>query len=290
MGNQAEKRIHEVSPALIFARPTADRVWLGPTQRLALSQLSVQQPLIALLGPRASGRTTLLQRSAYQCANEVETLLVSGRQESAHSLLQALMLSAGLNCGGLELMELRQLLDVFIDERLSKHGRLRIAVDDADQLPAEAFAEIARLRQSSNSLKASPELLMSLIDAEPGTPASDFLRSARSPGIVVLTWLSSNEVNWYLSWRLERYDLIGTITPSAVRQIELCTRGCFSSINHICQLALLLMRNQKADCVDSEIVQEAVRFHTQRAAPRTDTKDGSEPAASGSSSSAVTAA
>jgi type II secretory pathway predicted ATPase ExeA len=219
----------------------------------------------ALLGPRASGRTTLLRRAALQDADSAQTLMISGRQQSAQSLVQSLLSTAGFDCGGLGLAELRQLLDVFVDERLGHNRRLRIAVDDADHLSPTAFAELKRLRRPVNSGKASPELMLGLVHVEPdSTPAADFVRSVPSPGIIVLTWLTSNEVNWYLSWRLERFGLSGIFTPAAVRQIELCTRGCFSSIDHISQLALLLMRQQNAACVDQDMIRNALRVHASR--------------------------
>jgi type II secretory pathway predicted ATPase ExeA len=219
----------------------------------------------ALLGPRASGRTTLLRRAARQDTDTTQTLIVSGRQQSAQSLVRSLLATAGFDCGGLELAELRRLLDVFIDERLGRNRRLRIAVDDADHLSPTAFAELTRLRRPVSSGKASPELLLSLVHVEPdSSPAADFIRSVPSPGVVVLTWLTSNEVNWYLSWRLERFGLSGLFTPAAVRQIELCTRGCFSSIDHISQLALLLMRQRSAGCVDQDMIRDALRVHASR--------------------------
>ena len=49
-----------VSPARVFARPTADEIWLGAAQRAALSQLSHPAQIRVIVGPRSSGKTTLL--------------------------------------------------------------------------------------------------------------------------------------------------------------------------------------------------------------------------------------
>jgi hypothetical protein len=43
-----------VSPALIFARPAADALWLGPTVESALGQLSKADPVRVLCGPPSS--------------------------------------------------------------------------------------------------------------------------------------------------------------------------------------------------------------------------------------------
>ena len=50
-----------VSPARVFARPTADEIWLGPSQQAALSQLSRPAPIRVIVGPPSSGKTTLAQ-------------------------------------------------------------------------------------------------------------------------------------------------------------------------------------------------------------------------------------
>src|SRR5215831_16613597 len=55
-----------VSPARVFARPTADQIWLGPAQQAALSQLSKGTRIRALVGPPSSGKTTLLNHVADQ--------------------------------------------------------------------------------------------------------------------------------------------------------------------------------------------------------------------------------
>ena len=49
-----------VSPARVFARPTADQIWLGPAQQAALSQLSGTTRVRSLVGPPSSGKSTLL--------------------------------------------------------------------------------------------------------------------------------------------------------------------------------------------------------------------------------------
>jgi hypothetical protein len=48
-----------VSPARVFARPTADQIWLGPSQRAALSQLSRPAQVRLIVGPGSCGKTTL---------------------------------------------------------------------------------------------------------------------------------------------------------------------------------------------------------------------------------------
>ena len=40
-----------VSPARVFARPTADQIWLGETQQGALSQLSRNTRIRLLVAP-----------------------------------------------------------------------------------------------------------------------------------------------------------------------------------------------------------------------------------------------
>jgi hypothetical protein len=250
--------LREISPARIFARPTAEDLWLGPTQESALSHLVPPRAVRALLGPSSSGRTTLLRRLESQAAGI--TLKVPGPQRLRASVLKHSLHSAGLRAEGLARDEMQRLLDVFIRERMGRGQRVVIEVDDADGFGAAAWKEVERCWRSGRSNGQGPELLLSLVHIDAGSsPAADFIRSRPSPALAVVSWLDPNGVAWYLHWRLERFGLSGLITPAATRLIARCTRGCFASIDHLCQMALLLLRNRSADQVDVMLVREAMR-------------------------------
>jgi hypothetical protein len=252
--------LRDLSPARIFARPTADDLWLGPTQASALSHLSPRVPVRVLLGPASSGRTTLLRRLARRSEADGVTLRVAGPERLRARVLKSLLHSAGLQSDGLDRDEMRRLIDVFIRESLARGRRVVIEVDDADTLGPMAFGEIARLKALASRDRPGPEILLSLVHIdEASSAAAEFVRAEPAPALVVLSWLNASEVSWYLHWRLERFGLAGLVTPGAMRLISRCTRGCFASVDHICQMALLLLRNRAAEHIDVMVVREAMR-------------------------------
>ena len=175
-------------------------------------------------------------------------------------MLRTLVRSAGLEADGLGPEEMHRLIDVFVQERRAKGQRVVIEVDDADRFGPAAWSEIARMRADGTADPAAPDLLLGLVHIdESSSPAADFIRSLEAPDLVVLSWMSANGVCWYLDWRLRRFGLEGLVTPAATRLIARCTRGCFAAVDHVCQMALLLLRNRSGNQIDVGLVREAIR-------------------------------
>jgi general secretion pathway protein A len=258
--NQAAATVlREISPARIFARPTADELWLGPAQESALSQLSLPTPIRVLLGPHSSGRSTLLRHLAQQ-TESFTILAVAGPQRRKTAVLKALLRCAGMAADSLDGDEMRRVLDLFLRERFARGQRVIVAVDDAESFGPAAFAEIARLAESGAATAPAPELLLCLVHIDEGSsPAAEFLRAQTAPALCVVSWMSNRELGWYLNWRLGRFGLAGVFSPSAIRLIARCTHGSFSAVDHLCQLALLLLRRHAEDQVDVRLVREAMR-------------------------------
>lgn len=250
--------LRELSPARIFARPTADALWLGPAQESALSQLVLNTPLRALVGPQSSGRSTLLRQLGKSTESWV-VLTVPGPQRFKNAVLKCLLHSAGLAADGLDSREMRRMLDVFVRERLAHGQRVLVVIDDADTFGPAAFAEVQRLTAGNGARGPLPELVLVLVHLDEGSsPAADHLRAHASPALSVLSWLSDREVGWYLNWRLGRFGLDELFTPPAVRLIARCTRGSFTAVDHLCQIALLLLRKHNENHVDVTLVREAL--------------------------------
>lgn len=230
-------------------------------QESALSHLSQALPARALLGPASSGRTTLLRHLAANAAASTLTLTVAGPQRLSANVLRLLLVAAGLDADDLSKSEMRRIIEVYIAERLSRGQRVVIAVDDADGFGPAAWREIERLPAAAAHGSRMPELLLSLIHIDAGSsPAAEYLRALPAPAIAVVSWLSPRDVGWYLHWRLSRFGADGLITPAAARLIAKCTRGCFASIDHLSQMALLLLRNSEATHVDVTLVRAAMRM------------------------------
>jgi hypothetical protein len=130
-----ETRRH-VSPATVFARPTADQIWLGPTQQAALSQLS---------RPPSSGKSTLLNHLAIRLDPNAVVLQCRGPKDDAAAVLASLLLSADLGPWDLSEIEQRNLLTVFVQQRRSQGRRVLLLIDDVHGIQPAAWEEVERL-------------------------------------------------------------------------------------------------------------------------------------------------
>ena len=128
----------QVSPARVFARPTADQIWLGPAQQAALSQFSRNARARLLIGPPSSGKTTLINHLAARWAAEHVVLSCRGPKDDAAAVLAALLLSAELAPWELSEVEQRNLLTVFVQQRRSQNRRVVVVIDDAHAFEAAA--------------------------------------------------------------------------------------------------------------------------------------------------------
>ena len=149
-----------VSPALVFARPTADQIWLGPSQQTALSQLSRNARARFLVGSGSSGKTTVLNHLASRMAAERVVLQCRGPKDDAASVLASLLLSADLAPWELSEIEQRNLLTVFLHQRLSQGRRVIVMIDDAHTCKPAAWEEIERLLTFKMDRKPALELLL----------------------------------------------------------------------------------------------------------------------------------
>ncbi len=164
-----------VSPARVFARPTADEIWLGPSQREALSQLSSHAQVRVLVGPPSSGKTTLLQHLGTQLCATAVVLQCRGPKDDASAVLASLLLSADLAPWDLSEVEQRNLLTVFLQQRHSQNRRVLLLIDDAHNFKAEALEELERLLAFKIDKKPALELLVA------GPPAvAEHWQDARS--------------------------------------------------------------------------------------------------------------
>jgi type II secretory pathway predicted ATPase ExeA len=257
---QAGTVLGGVSPARIFARPTAEDLWLGPTQTSALSQLSRSVPVQALLGPPSSGRTSLLRHLAGRSGAAVTMLQLNGPERLRNGVVKRLLRSAGVPANGLKRKSLRDRLLAHLRDLLMQGQRVVIQIDDADGFGAAAFDELLRIRTDVSEVIGGVQLQLVLEHLDPGSsPAADFLRHESAPGIAVLTRMNATEVSWYVHWRLERFGLPELFSFSALQEITRSAQGSFTAIDFLCQMTLLLLRNRSESQADESLVREAVR-------------------------------
>jgi hypothetical protein len=255
----APEQCYAVSPAKVFARPTADQVWLGSAQQAALSRLLGPENARLLVGPPSSGKSTLLAYATAQLAADSVVLFCRGPQLGAEALLAALLLSAGLGCWELSGVEQRNLLTVFIQQRRSQRRRVILAIDDAHMLAPEAWEEIERLRVWRIDHKPAVQLLLagarSLLERLAPAPSSARLDQ---PAIHALEPVAQQDLASYIDWRLGRFDIGGVITPVATQLIARLSGGRFESTDVLCQMSLLLLRRHQLELIDARVVRQAV--------------------------------
>jgi hypothetical protein len=247
-----------VSPARVFARPTADEIWLGPAQQAALSQLSRPAAIRLIVGPSSSGKTTLLHHAGSRLDPNAVVLSCRGPKEDSVAVLASLLLSADLAPWDLSAVEQRNLLTVFVQQRRSQNRRVLLLIDDAQHFKPPALEEIERLLAFRIDRKPALEVIV----AGPPSIAPQW----REVRLRLDTDLFVHEVAappqealvGYLDWRLSRFEMQGSITPVALQMIARLCGGRYAAADVLCQMSLLLLRQLRLDRADARVVRQAV--------------------------------
>jgi type II secretory pathway predicted ATPase ExeA len=254
-----------VSPARVFARPTADEIWLGPAQEAALSHLCRPAQIRAIVGPPSSGKTTLLQHLGTRLHSNPVVLQCRGPQDNASAVLGRLLLCADLAPWDLSEIDQRNLLTVFLQQRQSQGRAVLLVVDDAHLMTGAALEELERLVAFRIDKRPAVEMLMA------GSPAiAKHWQGARErldAGDVLVQALESaaqDELAGYIEWRLGRFEMQGVITPVALQMLARLSGGRYAAADVLCQMSLLLLRQLKLERVDARVVRQAMAALTAR--------------------------
>ena len=261
-----------VSPARVFARPTADHIWLGPSQRTALSQLSRRAPIRVIAGPPSSGKTTLLQHVGAQLPPNSVVLTCRGPKDDAPSVLASVLMSADLAPWDLSEVEQRNLLTVFVQQRRLQNRRVLLLIDDAHNFKPDAIEEVERLLAFKLDKKPAFELLL----AGPVSVTQHWqnVKQRCNAGEFVIHDLApatQEDLVGYLEWRLARFDVQGLLTPVALETIARLSGGRYAAADVLCQMALLLRRQLGLERADTRCVRQAVAALAARQAAKTET-------------------
>ena len=261
-----------VSPARVFARPTADQIWLGPSQQTALSQLSRAAPIRVLVGPASSGKTTLLQHFGTHLYQNAVVLQCRGPKDESSAVLASLLLSADLAPWDLSEVEQRNLLTVFIQQRRSQNRRVVLLIDNAHTFKAGALEELERLLAFRIDKKPAVELVLA-----GSTSVAKYWRNAQERlalGEVLvhgLTPASRDDLVGYLDWRLGRFEMQSFMTPVATEMIARLSGGRYAAADVLCQLSLLSLRQLSMKRADARVVRQAVATLVARQAAKPET-------------------
>jgi type II secretory pathway predicted ATPase ExeA len=243
-----------VSPAKVFARPTADQIWLGPAQQAALSQLSRHARVRALLGPPSCGKTTLLNRLGSLAAEGV-VLHLKGPKSDAVAVLTTLLQSAGLAPWELSEIEQRNLLSVFVQQRRSQGRRVLIVLDDAHTLAPAAWDEVQRLLAFRVEQRPAIDLLTA---GDPSVGERLACVPEHEAAHYRLDTPTQADLLCYVEWRLARFAMGDVFTPVASQMIVRLSEGRFGAVDVLCQMALLLLRQLRVDRVDARVARQAI--------------------------------
>ena len=246
-----------VSPARVFARPTADQIWLGPAQRAALSQLSRPTRARVLLGPPSSGKSSLLNHLTVRLGTAAVVLHCRGPKEDAAAVLATLLLSADLGPWELSEIEQRNLFTVFVQQRHSQHRRVVLVIDDAHTLKAGAWQEIERLlafridkTPAIDVLLAGPPSLAGRLDSM-GLDRHEIC-------VHQLDCPTPPELMGYVEWRLGQFAMNKLVTRVASQMIARLSGGRYAAVDVLCQMSLLLRRQLKLERVDARVARQAI--------------------------------
>ena len=249
------------SPARIFGRPAADKLWQDPAQRRALTFLRtpIQGTTKLLLGPRGCGKSTLLDAFL----GELEETLYfksSDGWDSGSALLVGLLDSSDLTpVEGLDVAR-RNLFSSYLEQQRSLGQRIVIAIDDAERLNADVWRELYRLRAIRGDDGYEPEFILI------GRPeAYRYLQSPKGGGwesarliAHTLKALETADVGDYIQHRLRAAGLPETVfSEAALELIGHLANGSLSAANILCQMSLVHARKRSARIVDAGIVRSA---------------------------------
>jgi type II secretory pathway predicted ATPase ExeA len=248
-----------VSPARVFARPTADEIWLGPAQQAAMSHLCRPAHVRVIVGPASTGKTTLLQHLGVRLHADAVVLQCRGPQDNASAVLARLLLSADLAPWDLSEVEQRNLLTVLVQQRQSQRRPVLLLVDDAHLFTGAALEELERLVAFKLDKRRALEVLLAGAPsvAEHWQGACERL-AAGDMLVQELRAAAQAELAEYLEWRLDRFEMRDVVTPVALQIIARLSGGRYAAADVLCQMSLLLLRQLKLDRVDARVVRHAV--------------------------------
>lgn len=247
-----------VSPARVFARPTAEQIWLGAAQQAALSQLSNGARIRLLTGPPSSGKSTLLNHLAKRLAPDAVVLHCRGPKDDAAGVLASLLLGADLGPWELSEIEQRNLFTVFVQQRRSQGRRVVLVIDDAQTFKDAAWEEIGRLlafridkRPAIDLIVAGPPPVAAHLGAALGVDASEITAHA-------LPLPSHADLVAYVEWRLSRFEMTNLVSPVASQMIARLSGNRYSAVDVLCQMSLLLLRQLGLERVDARVTRQAI--------------------------------
>lgn len=250
-----------VSPAKVFGRPTADQIWLGPAQRRALRFLSAAAPehTKLLLGPRACGKSTLVDRMLADLENTVY-FRSRGSWDSGGALLGGLLDSARLEASADSKAEPHTRFAEHLEHQRRLGRNILIVIDDAERLAPEIWRELYRLRALRLADGYLPEFVLVGRPEVYAWLQTDELGGWESVDMDIHTLPPPDfeQVGSYILNRLEHAFLPKDLFSSAACElVGKLSAGSLRSANLLCQMSLVLADKNAVPNVDQRLVKSA---------------------------------
>lgn len=243
-------------PTFYFSTPEHE-------EALATLQYATEQRkgFVLITGEVGSGKTLTGRMFLRQIEQQAETAVITNTHLSGRQLLAAVCSEFGLNpppqAGNLEL---NQLLQDFLLEQFARNRYVIVLIDEAQNLPDEAFEEI---RMLGNLEADDAKLLQICILGQPelrGRFSQPKMRQLdqRLFGRFHLKALSAQQTRQYIEHRLRVAGCAGPIpfTEEAMDAIYLASKGIPRLINQISDAALLACYADGREIVDIGTIDE----------------------------------
>lgn len=248
-----------VSSAEVFARPAADRIWLGPRQQDALQYLLSSRRVRLLVGPVSCGKSTVLDHFVARPTAERAVLHTSGAKADPASLLASLLTSANLAPWDLTAVDQRNLFGAFVEQRRAQGRRVIVAIDDAQACGNDVWEEILRI--AAFTLGGAPAVELVLAGNLAVVESADRLAThlgVNSADTHVMPAAATDDLLAYVEWRLEYHDMTPLVSPIACQMIARVSGGRYAAVDLLCRTALSLRERLRLARVDAGVVRQAM--------------------------------
>jgi general secretion pathway protein A len=217
---------------------------------------------VLLTGEIGTGKTTIVRKLLSQIPDDIEVALISNTNVTPEQLLEMILQEFELVLPPGGKAKCLDTLSEFLIDSYSKHKRVLLVVDEAQNLPREALEEI---RMLSNLQTDKQALLQIVLVAQPG------LRSRlQHPSLVQLSQriavsyhlapLDLSETSAYIVHRLKVASGLNEslFTPEAVECVFQHSGGIPRRINILCDSALVYGFADELATIDHKVIEQVV--------------------------------
>jgi len=246
--------------------PSTEFLYLSPKHESALTYLEYgimeRAGFILLTGEIGTGKSTLLRYVLDRIDPEIETAVIFNTNVTPQELLNIILGEFGLTDDSGSKAHALDTFYRFLVERYSRHRRVLLIIDEAQNLSRDALEEVRML----SNLVSDDQMLLHIILA--GQPEIRFKLmkpelaqlNQRISVAFHLTALTQEETGEYIAFRLEkaggRRDLF---TDEAIERIYQASEGIPRTINILCDSALVYGYADELEVIDLSVIEQVIQ-------------------------------